>query len=865
MKIYLFFIICIVFNPFISLAQHEADNWYFGNHDGLTFKDSTVASLDDGQLNTLEGCATISDKTTGELLFYTNGVTIWNRYHQVMDNGTGLKGGISSSQSVLITPNPADSFQYYVFTVPDYTNREIDTLASTDTLSKTSFYYSIVSLKTPSGSVISKNNFLIDSVAEKLTGTLDCSGNGYWVVVHHLTKSVFYSFHITKKGINLTPKTSSYISDTKGFHSGLIKISPNTLKIAAATTWDGISTSHISCLSLFDFDIESGAITNYKRLNADHNESGSFYGVEFSPDNTKLYTTTGTQSNTMCQYEVNLPDETSIRNSLYYLPVKMERIGKYGVLSNNAGGLQLAPNGKIYVAHYGFPYEDTSLYISVIEKPNLKGVNCSYNTNSGLSVGKSRFGLPNFMNYIFDGTGVAKQLSNSCIIPRAFTLPDSACTGTGLTFRDLSSFDQTSREWTFENGTPAISTDSIVSVTYSQAGSHKVRLIVSNANGSDTAFTTAIVFPIPVADAGQDTSICSNASSLIGSMPIDGCSYSWSPQSGLNNPSVANPVASPDTTTFYKVIVSNGHCIDSDFVTVTVVQPPVADAGNDTVICSGETILIGTQPIGGYSYSWTPTSGLSDPASAQTYASPTQTTSYILTVSNTVGCVSEDTVTVGIFSPSDGIFTLNPPTITILPGQLFQTQLHIPKGVRSWLVRLEYDKSVMKLNAATGTTNGITTTPSLEQLRGVSLQGTGGDGDVTLLFSSFLPHSEDSVFTLNLSVDSSQTTSCLRTSAVGATVELGEYCSKKLRRVSFTGKYYFLSPTNDKINFGIGLPGKVLLELYDYTGTLKEVIVDDEFDAGEYSIDLDLPTGVYFCRIQSGMYEDVKKTIFKHK
>ena len=92
-----------VFHPNHSSAQNQTDNWYFGNKAGLNFSTCTPTILTDGQVNTHEGVATISD-ANGNLLFYTDGVTVWNKQHLIMDNGTGLAGHPSSTQSAVIVP-----------------------------------------------------------------------------------------------------------------------------------------------------------------------------------------------------------------------------------------------------------------------------------------------------------------------------------------------------------------------------------------------------------------------------------------------------------------------------------------------------------------------------------------------------------------------------------------------------------------------------------------------------------------------------------------------------------------------------------------------------------------------------------------
>ena len=97
----------IIIIPFLFFtnfvfSQQEASNWYFGYGAGIKFNtNGTITSLTNGQLNTLEGCASLSD-SNGNLMFYTDGTTVYNKNHQIMLNGTGLKGHYSSTQSATI-------------------------------------------------------------------------------------------------------------------------------------------------------------------------------------------------------------------------------------------------------------------------------------------------------------------------------------------------------------------------------------------------------------------------------------------------------------------------------------------------------------------------------------------------------------------------------------------------------------------------------------------------------------------------------------------------------------------------------------------------------------------------------------------
>src|SRR5579863_3194839 len=90
----------------VSNAQKEANEWYFGNLAAVSFNSGSPVALTGSVMNTNEGCASIADKNTGALLFYTDGTTIYNKNNVSMTNGTGLTGNFSSTQSAVIVPMP---------------------------------------------------------------------------------------------------------------------------------------------------------------------------------------------------------------------------------------------------------------------------------------------------------------------------------------------------------------------------------------------------------------------------------------------------------------------------------------------------------------------------------------------------------------------------------------------------------------------------------------------------------------------------------------------------------------------------------------------------------------------------------------
>ena len=150
---------------------------------------------------------------------------------------------------------------------------------------------------------------------------------------------------------------------------------------------------------------------------------------------------------------------------------------------------------------------------------------------------------------------------------------------------------------------------------------------------------------LPAANAGADVSICTGSSTTLSAS--GGTSYTWSPTTGLGNPNIANPVASPTTTATYTVTVTDGNgCTDSDPVLVTV-NSATANAGTDVSICSGSSTTLSAS--GGVSYAWSPATGLSNPNITNPVASPTTTTIYTLTVIGSVSVQLFPSVTVKVY------------------------------------------------------------------------------------------------------------------------------------------------------------------------------------------------------------------------
>ncbi len=183
---------------------------------------------------------------------------------------------------------------------------------------------------------------------------------------------------------------------------------------------------------------------------------------------------------------------------------------------------------------------------------------------------------------------------------------------------------------------------------------------VTGCTGSDTVFISAL--PRPVVDLGVDSlKLCGGSpGNLGGLLPRAGYSYQWSPATDLSSATVARPsinITSPGTYK-YVVLVTNANtsCTNKDSIYVKVFGLPPSGAGLSRRICNGDTTTLGlTNPDRSLIYSWSPTTGLSNPNSPNPVVRLTntgnacQTTSYTLTVTEpTLGCLATSRVDVEV-------------------------------------------------------------------------------------------------------------------------------------------------------------------------------------------------------------------------
>lgn len=514
-------------------AQKEANIWYFGNLAGLDFNSGSPVALTNGQMSTLEGCATIST-FAGRLLFYTDGIKVWDSTHTVMPNGTGLRGNSSSTQSAVVVPRPDSANRFYVFTVDA-------------TAGSYGARYSELNMRLNSnrGDIISssKNTSLIFPSCEKITAVKHANGRDYWVLLHKYNSDTIYSYLISPAGVSTTPvksKTGLHISTSVANTLGYMKISPDSKKIGYVNY-----TTDTSAIG--DFNSSTGVVSNIWKF---YNNDG--YGLEFSGKSSLLYLTDFANSK-LYQYNALATSRSAFLSSR--VTIDSLSTGTY------YGALQLGPDAKIYIS----VSNGTSLH--VIHAPDSSGRNCRVQRNAvSLNGRQARFGLPTFIqSYFFKKT--FSYFRNCVNDSTFFSISDTA---------NLDSF-----KWIFGDPSSGVK-NSVLNQSkayhiYKKSGIYKVQLISYIKNIRDTG-TQFVRIRDPKPRLGNDISICGTFKKTLS--PLGNyLSYKW------NIDSTKKLVTVNKKGTYILTVKDSALCFASD--TIQIINP-IVDGRikiSDTIQC----------------------------------------------------------------------------------------------------------------------------------------------------------------------------------------------------------------------------------------------------------------------------------------
>ncbi|MBI2968107.1 MAG: PKD domain-containing protein [Bacteroidetes bacterium] len=343
-----------------------------------------------------------------------------------------------------------------------------------------------------------------------------------------------------------------------------------------------------------------------------------------------------------------------------------------GLPSNTVTCIRVAPDGVKWIG--------TDMGLASLDSINWT----VYNTSNSSIPSNEVYSLAFEPGIVWVGTyggGLAKLMYQyiPAVAPVAdFIADDTTVTaGTAVTFTDNSSGAPTAWNWSFPGGTPSSSTAQNPSAAYNTTGIYDVTLIVSNAAGSDTLTKInyiTVSSPIIYINAGFSSStVCKGDSTQFTDLSSGNdtvTSWNWNfgdtASGSANSSTLQNPKHLFTNSGVYNVtLIASGSSV-SDTITKQVVVNtlPQANGGTDKTICAGSGVYL--YATGGNAYSWSPATGLNCTTCQQPYASPSDTTSYIVTVTNSNQCTAKDTVVVNVAPiPSPSII---PPGDTICQG-----------------------------------------------------------------------------------------------------------------------------------------------------------------------------------------------------
>jgi uncharacterized protein (TIGR02145 family) len=561
----------IIFFPFLALSQGENNNWFF-TEAAVTFNSGSPVLINPSPaIGGPSVTACVSD-SSGNLLFYSDGGRVYNRYYHVMPNGYVTDTGVGV-QSVLAIKKPHADSIYYLFTVHG------DPVV---------FVYSVIDMRLDStrGDIVSgmKNLLMPDGTEayEGIHATRHQNNKDTWVVTRKSGK--YGSYLIDTSGIHNPVLSNSTLLPHTGQQDGAyIKVSRDGTKMIASVN------SRIQ-LEYCNFDKSTGVVTPLFTFEPNLGIANQFVpiGLEFSRSTKYVYVATyntvppvTTNSWELFQYDATKTDSAAFMQS----QVLIDTLGVIYSIT----GLQLAPDDKIYgPIHMDY-------YLCVINNPDSQGIACNFQLAAvPLSPYECNEYLPQVVQKYF-----------------VYIRHTGVCDDASIQFSGSIWPPADSIHWDFgDPGSGSLNFSNLLnpSHVYSNTGSYTVELFVRhNDNRTDTAWQTITIIANPQVDLGADRTICIGDSTTFDAGACSGCTYQWK---NLGTDLIVGTGQTYKTglADSYSVIVTNSNnCSASD--TVQLTTTPVPSVTNNPLsksICSGDsTHIILTSSVTGTIFHWT--------------------------------------------------------------------------------------------------------------------------------------------------------------------------------------------------------------------------------------------------------------------
>jgi N-acetylneuraminic acid mutarotase len=429
----LFFILALFITSFSFGQNLQNANWCFKINAKINFNivPPAVSTCASNPYNPYGGSGASVSSSSGQLLFYTDGVRVWDKNNNIMPNGSYIGGGTNNvwnQQTTIIVPKPNSWNLYYIFVVNKF-------LGGNTPTGRGGLHYSIVDICANNGNgdilvINGQNNFALNNqdgtpidydyntnsglqiFENRISSTLNDDKTKVWVSfftrfnVGGVPQRYAYQYLVAQNGINNTadgtsPNPTTFLAlDNANFPVptnysvyGAIKFSPHR----NYPDDNYLCDANTSCVTLYNFDKQTGALTFKRNIYPFVSPwTAPGYGVEFSPNSQLLYFCT--YDDKVYQEGIN---EVQKPNTKKYIRVRQQNInsedsaiivGEFeasppasstdNLLTpipaiGSHGDLQLAINNKIYVCsdYAGVPQYGK---LDAITLPDIPGIGCSY-------------------------------------------------------------------------------------------------------------------------------------------------------------------------------------------------------------------------------------------------------------------------------------------------------------------------------------------------------------------------------------------------------------------------------------------------------------------------------------------------------
>ena len=390
----------LLLHVFIAEGQKHDNVWLFGygsNDINLNFG-GTVLEFTEDTINTyyeyrdmwFDFTNTSMCDSMGNLLFYTNGIAIWNSLNEIMENGEGLSPGLYADahqqtgmyipQGVLPLPKAfSDSLYYLIHIDMDYPGGGLSYHTQ-------KMYYSLIDMSKNNGrgAVIEKNQIILEDIlaSRRVTACQHANGIDWWIIMKKYHGGLFYKVLLTESGFEVSEQSIGEYTYSNS--AGQAVFSPDGTKYVRQQM---VSMDIGNFLNIYDFDRCTGLLSNPIQIAyADSAWSG---GVAISPNSRFLYVSSYEY---VYQFDLWADDIESSKDT-----VAIYDGWHYGNDPNFRSTfflMQLGPDGKIYIsANNSIPY------LHVINNPDLPGDSCNVCQHCVELPTFNAFSMPNFPNY----------------------------------------------------------------------------------------------------------------------------------------------------------------------------------------------------------------------------------------------------------------------------------------------------------------------------------------------------------------------------------------------------------------------------------------------------------------------------------